>query len=775
MKRTHGSARLLIVGGLLMSCLVVICLASFWLFRQWHDKASAKFAPPLIFLDESPVGDSFSVGSFFTVSASVVDPQDVPLELVELWMDGRLMEGQEIPPSAGADAFYPRFDVLMPSEGVHSLSVRAINGLGIVGQSQLVHVFGRPKPLPSEVFYAVPIGSGETLADIAGTYGIDVNVLRKLNLGMNLTDQEPAPGTVIRVPIPPEDPSQPDNPPPLPAPETSMLLIPDVPMLKEAEASLPDLVSLSLAVRPPEAPTGLQGMVKDCKVSLVWNDNGTMETGYTVWMAGADLPAQLVARLQSAPGGPAWFEIPASVNGQISYWVEAVNPIGGQPSNITLVTVDPQCPAAAPANLQFELLEITAGGDTDRVYFYISLEGAPEVRLPQEDGTFIQVRDGRGDTTAWTARNGKLALPIPSDNTLDLEGECWGWSGGTLTKLGSLNSSLGTDTWGGAERMIECGALQIGVAVKLLEAVDTRKTFGDRDTGGSGTGDDGGWLPEYTTDPSLPVPYNIVFRDSKLPWECVPECRTIKWSWDGDPKTITGFAVFVNGKLLSAAPYPDMREMVVRFPISSCGTEPGWQVAAVSGATISKLSAPPFPWYKAVCTEWIKVKFDSIEFDWTDGPGDCDTFEAYYAINMQVGGNSQTKTFFGNGLFKPLQCGVYTFQALADEVDRAYIFANYVDSKLPMSEFTDTVLLKYEGEGFSVNVRANFMDQDEWSSDDWMARYNSAIYFTSFKEALETLGCGKTFTEEDEQDKGKSRLQFTLSVYPNPCKNSPYS
>lgn len=121
-----------------------------------------------------------------------------------------------------------------------------------------------------------------------------------------------------------------------------------------------------------------------------------------------------------------------------------------------------------PTQLQVEALDMSVSGDYDRVYCYVSFEGAPEVRLPEGASTFIQVQGGQGKIAEWAAGSRRLVLSIPEDGRLDLEGECWGWSGKTLHRLGTFAGKFPSATWDGARRSVEGTGFQIGIAVKPL-------------------------------------------------------------------------------------------------------------------------------------------------------------------------------------------------------------------------------------------------------------------------------------------------------------------
>jgi hypothetical protein len=772
MRNSKGYLRPARVLVFLLAAAVLAGVAAFALRCQGgQESVRAQSPAPVILVTEPLSGTSAYAGSYLPVSATAMGFR--PITRVELWLDGHLVDTQDPDQPEGVSSFLAHFELLV-SEGPHMLFVRAVDADSIVGQSLPVSIVGAPKPGPGDVFYAVTVGPDETLTDIAESYGTDLATLLKLNAGPG--GQEPAPGSLIKVPVPPEN-EPPASPPPTPVPGGSSVPVPDAPALIVGSTS-----SLAFqAATLPVAPDSLQAQVKDCKVTLVWNDNATDEGGYTVWMAEQGLLPETVGTLEpSASTGPAWFEFQAPDPGYFSFWVEAVNSVGAQPSNVVWAEVDSTCPATQSTQLQVEAVDMTVGADYDRVYCYVSVEGAPEVRVPEDDSTFMQVQAGQANIAGWQ----KLALPTPADNSLNLEGECWGWSGGALNKLGNFSGNLSSETWDGAKQTLDAGPFQIGVTVESLGAVETREISADRSPGLPPGGDSSGtFFVEYTEDPTLPVPYDLGFGPPPdSPWfkGCEPRCDDLLWKWDGDQGKITGFMVFVNGLPYGTYPYPSMRDVVVRVPMSTCDSATRWQVATVAGPVRSKLSDPlDVP---PECEVWVKVKFEYLDLTWThDGvgsgsPGDCDTMDAYYATNLQAGGpdfqHEQTVTFYGYGGINPsvptgqfvqhLGCGVHSFKELADSIDPVFVYG--VPPALPpFSEIRFGT--GWWGGPFSIWVRANFVDSDgRWSGDDWIARYNLRFDFDSPQEAIDYLKCGKTFVESEEDEEGGSHLQFTLTA-----------
>ncbi|HJX38243.1 MAG TPA: Ig-like domain-containing protein, partial [Anaerolineae bacterium] len=385
--------------------LLILCPLGF-LYSRRLDQARAEYAPPTVYITEPQSGASVSAGTRLLVLATALGA--TPITRIELWSGGQLVETQASEMPEGTSPLGAAFELLV-AEGPNMLFARAVNAAGIIGQSLPVGIVGGPKPGPGETFLAITVEEGQTLADVATSYETDPQTLQELNPGLG--DQEPPPGSLVTVPAPPETEAAEEAPPSSVVPTPASAPMPDTPPLQPLQPSpgmtstvpLPVIVGsifpkLAIPVfTPPAAPTDLQGYVDNCKVRLRWNDNAWDELRYELWMAATAGSSRLVASLQPAAGGAAWVEFAAPQPGNLSFWVEAVNFVGKQPSNIVQVQVDPQCPSPVPSQLQVDVLDMTVRGNYDQTYCYVSLENLPELRMPADDSAFVQVQGGRGD------------------------------------------------------------------------------------------------------------------------------------------------------------------------------------------------------------------------------------------------------------------------------------------------------------------------------------------------------------------------------------------
>jgi hypothetical protein len=493
----------------------------------------------------------------------------------------------------------------------------------------------------------------------------------------------------------------------------------------------------------PAAPTDLQAEVTDCNIRLRWKDNADNEERYEVWYLwnfGQD--PRVIAELEPAPGGQVWFEFPAPDWGAFILWVEAVNFWGTQPSNkVGALVVEGDCPQTLATHLQVEALDMTVPAGHDDVYCYLSFEGAPHVRVPTGSffNDFVEAAGGAGNIAPWASGNRKLVVPIPGDESLEVEAVCWGWPGGKLTEIGTLTGQYPRQTWDGARRSLAGSGLEIGLAIKPLE--------GALDTSGLTT------TFSYE-DPMMPVPYDVFEDRLRSPFPVDPLLRALIWKWDGDPNKISGFQILLNG-----VPYntgggwslvdPTSRSTQVRLP-RVCGGRITWQVRAVAGQAQSNLSAlsPENDYGLPQCPEYAMVTFYAIQFE-----EDCDDLDPAWLFEL----NGQTKQFYEDcdtgfgtmcmrkGPHFEDDCGPYSFASLGQGMD----------------PHPDTIVVPITlGE---IRIETKAVMWDVFSGDIVAAHWNS-WEFSSLEEAQQKVGCGK---ERHDWMFGP-HLWYDVYIFPQP-------
>ncbi|MBM3126776.1 MAG: hypothetical protein FJZ87_17190, partial [Chloroflexi bacterium] len=719
------------LGGLIILGFLVVG----WL-RYSQGQAQLNDLPPIIRITEPQSGMEFPTASHLSVLADIFNTSEAPLQRVEVWLDGELIEERKATDAELSSSLLTQ--LLMPSEGVHVLSMQAVNQSGIIGQSDPVIIVGiQGSP---EVNLLVPLPEGKDLAGLAADHNTDEGTLQKLNPA--LSGGQPAPGAIVAVPKIPE------NEPPAAPPVSPGTLQPINPAtLPLHPAGAPAWIVMLLDAHLPAAPSNLQAQQQDCSVTLVWDDNASDEAGFNIWMKGLNAPAQIIASLQPSKGGQTWYKFPAPATGSLMFWVEAFNGIGGQPSHIVVVQVADQCPTSLPTALQVDVMDLNVSGAYDRVYCYLSLEGALERRIPENDGVFIPVQNGQGNFTAFSHM---FSLPVPGDQSVEISGECWGWAGSALTKLGTFSSQFPLQSWNGGRQELDSGAYKIGLAISPLGAAKA-----------SGTA-----AYDKFPDPFLPPPFNVMEEGERCPGS---NCSGVFLSWKWQPSAdfkgqLTGFDIYLDGKLYTSVTDPKERSAPV-IPPAGCGKPVRWQVAAVSGVVRSMLSLP-FEYDLPLCQGYAVVKFETLEIPWTgdgvsDGP--CDELELYYELGLCSSGYGCQKKSFGwggeesgcnavltaffptAGLFctggsimyvLPIQCTKDAPPYSFAELGRPY------DAQNP-----DRLIVSIPVHNINIEVGTFFFDQDDGNPNDpfgfrWLKHNYPDLQF-----AQTDLGCGKTFRD----------------------------
>lgn len=724
----------------------------FLYLRQQQDQARAVFKPPQVLMNNPPAGKTIPAGMAEMVSATIFGGK--PIVRAELWMDGNLKSSDSSSSPRGDSTLYANFDLPVPN-GPHQIFVRGIDTAGSIGQSLPVSIIGGPKP--EKIFHSVPVSPGETLANLARTYSTDPATLTNLN--PNLGGKEPAAGTRVIVPAPPElPPASTDAAPPDAPSSGAPITMPAVPPLQTADTSFLTLDRLMLLASPrrPAAPSDLQGKMENCNIMLRWNDNADNEERYDVWMTGRSGIPRVIASLKPGKGGAVWVELTAPEAGNLSLWVEAANTIGGQPSNIISLSVEPKC-APTPTHLQIKALEVSASGGHDRTYCYVSLQGAPEIRIPEEPQQFIRVKKGSGPNLDLPEK--KFVVPIPSDGALDISGECWGWAGKNLDRLGTFGRKFYSDTWNGKQQELSGANFKIILVIGKLG-----------DSGGSKVIQSGG------EDPSIPVPYDVKEYGYRGTGNIDPKLRSLHWKWNsnGDPKTkITGFGIYLNGQLVTTRVVttaeqsnpPLEWQQDVSLP-RECGVpwdivSVKWQVVALTAEAVSRLSVP-YGYDQELCDEYVLVSFNQAIVHCSG-----DHFHGYFDLGV----NSETREFWGSrgadgGFYAWIDCRNNRFRDLMDD----YAINKYAGEP---QFFVIPIDLKSNPNG-DVNVRAAI-----WTDgDDTIGRFKKRYSVGDPGYAKDIgFGCqGKDFNEDGEHfDAGWTEFKIGITVYPNPCNLRPPS
>jgi hypothetical protein len=651
----------------LLSILAIgFCLAlfliGFWWYRSSHATHELPQVGPSVMITSPTPGEAAIPATSISIDATVID--NYPIHHIELWLDAELAQtiyNDDLQNAAALDvSFY-----IPLTEGDHFLFVRAVDTSNLVGQSMPIRAVGQLSIAGDGPFDLVEIAPGESLDDTLEASGVDLDSVLPYNPGLGGGNAPP--GGIIAVP-PASGEENAESPapkvPPQQQKEGNALVI-----SKIFPIDFPLYPLLQGVINsPPVAPTGLQASVENCQVILTWTDNSSNEAGYNIWATGLGLPPRVVARAESSPGiGATWVKLDVIHTGDFIYWVEAYNGLGTQSSSYAKITVPEGCPSQLGEKLDVKVVDFNTSGPYDSVYCYISSEGNPEVRFPSGQQS-IPVIGGQGNTAAMAAGADSFSLTLPKDGDLLLEGECWGWAGNTLTKLGNFQRSCLSEEWDGSRIALLGDLFEIGIQILLTQPEEKMVTFG-------------------LDDPSILSPHDLKLESSEILTDLGMDDfistdqmldRTLSWQWDGNPSDITGFTVLINSVPYKQINSPNARSTDIKIP-GSCGTKISITVIAVAGDRQSPPSKPVVE-NQHQCTIYALVDFMDVAFAWTNDSINpthkCDEMQAYLQIGVEeiftpngthesIHGRKTVKTFNGYTNYRTVKCLYYDLNYIA--------------------------------------------------------------------------------------------------------------
>jgi hypothetical protein len=360
-------------------------------------------------------------------------------------------------------------------------------------------------------------------------------------------------------------------------------------------------------------------------------DNAENETSFQVWMQAGGGPPVMIATLGERKGtGPATYQFNSPAFGIYRFWVEAVNGLGSQPSQVEWLFInDTSCGEFLATRLEVEVVDFLASGFPGPVYCYVSLEGNPEKRVP-EQGFFNQ-----GANLAAGAQNHEpLLLPMPADEEVTIEGKCLGHLGASVVELGSFSISIPRSQWDGSRQEARGGSLTVGLTVKPHGLLGARGIY------------------EYT-DYELPNPQvlSVEARTDRDPLLRSRLARnvTLEWEWKGDAEQISNFVIALDDAMDFRGASKSDRQLQITLP-SSCGETYKFAVAAVApGGARSGYSA----WYyyqQPPCDFYAEVTFDTFTMTSHDDgeAGSCDAAELGFEI--EVASVNRVWRYWGGGI-----------------------------------------------------------------------------------------------------------------------------
>jgi hypothetical protein len=675
---------------------IMLCMFGFMLvYRLQGFNLEAKRmqnTPPTIIVHAPSSGDSVPAGSILEASATAAGQK--PIVRVELWIGGELfqMDAPGSAPAENTNSFRVSFDIEM-TEGTHVLVFRAVDTAGQIGQSPSIFIVGEPR-MGDEETALVITEEGLTLQDVAAGLGAEPGELQALN--PNLGGGTLPGGSIITVPPPSaqgtgaspppaaggQPPASVIQPPPLPVTPATPALQP----ISVAALNIRDLMAIMLSNRP-RAPSDLEVGFEDCVVYLQWKDNADNESHFNVWMQRLGGPPQLIATLGgSSSTGPAWYKFKSPSSGAYGFWVEAGNALGSQPSEIEWIFIaDLSCKDEIASRLEIEALDMHVSGPYDRMYCYLSLEGTPEKRIPENDDPpeFIRIQNGLWNITDYWGEQNRLLIPMPYDEELTIEGKCQGWQGGTfIDTQKTFAVNIPKEQWDGRRLEIVTNDYVVGYKIQPHGPTQAQGAY-------------------HYTNPTLPVPeiISVTPGTDEDPAKKILAARnlTLEWKWEGDQEAINGFVVFVDGEEFRFTNKSQRQEQI--FIGSPCAGFVEFEVAAFGPGGARSTPSMAHVYRQPDCEIYAEVKFVTIQTGYTsdcfgiycweyistrtinDYSGPCDALSAYYTI-WATSAVEMKESYWGGGIYLHFTCStIYPFSMIGDE-DTFYVPIDPLDPRL---------------------------------------------------------------------------------------------
>lgn len=770
----------------LVLILVLVAVIIGWRFVDRRlDRARVENTSPLIFVRSPVQGQRFKPDNPVVVRATATGPY--PILRVELYVDGQLLDVDESANEEGSESLFASFRFRV-SEGVHMIHLRGVDVEGKIGQSLPVSIQAKEGP-QTQSYVSILYGPESSPEGIAEEYGIDQGVLLDTNPWFEEPDRPPSGLLTIPVGEIPEEEGEEeeDEIPPIPPGGGKAAFEPGSPLtVKGSLFPTKNVTALPWTFNPPEggptAPIDLQAQVQDCVVKIAWSSLKDPDE-FRLWMDKQDGSRLLVATLKpTAPSSERYqYEFNPGCAGLISLTVEAVNALGIQASAPVALSMDRSCASSVGEGLRFETMNVEAAPDFKQIYFYISFEGQPEERFPLDDSQFYTLVSGHGQVQPHSSVDQALTLPPLQDGILDLVGECWGWAGGDLVRIEKFAESIPEAEMQGQEIILGGSNCKLSFLLQMEDDSQSLSKY---------AGNMGG----------LPAPYDLKaekqslyeqYRKLSPAYDWVYRyTRVVSWRWDGNPKDITGFTIYINGKPVYKAQGGDVRETIVIFP-DECGPPSTWAVVANGKGGDSPMSQVETLW-QGPCTHYAKVDFETLATHRTcDGKAlcaakklyYCDTLEVYFELSV----NHITRKFYSSNF--PLKMKCISFYYLPDIVTQP----NGAVFLVPLFATEENYALTKNP--FEIVVETEFWDQDTWSGDDSFGHYKQKHGFPDwafamnwfkmgFEEAVYGYGSGPPYFHCDydylvyielhkADDTADTDLSYWFSLYPNHILSSP--
>jgi hypothetical protein len=368
------------------------------------------------------------------VSVLVTARSQAPVSDVELWVDSLKVGTRGPSPAQDPQDFSVQFDWIAGSIGEHTLVARARSGEQLAN-SLAVHVTVYES---TGIIVEPPVREGDTLAALAEREGVDLGTAASENPGIDPNAPLPTDARV-RLPVSPLfDPMQSpqSNPPPGPYDDSNA-----------QRSGLPLLLgkNLGFSSEPPAAPQ-LTVTPDQCEVTLYVTDPATNELGFFVYRnAWHSQEWTRIATLAAHSGSNAMTYVDQPGYGVIQYYVASYNATGIEaPSNFSsaeITNTGCESGTAAGGDDQEDNL-IYLDQSLQVAYFYISINGSPWTRYPQDIHDFLSLPFAKIDLNQVVSEMAGSQMPL----SLRVDLEVWGWLGGELHNFGGYWTEITNTT-----------------------------------------------------------------------------------------------------------------------------------------------------------------------------------------------------------------------------------------------------------------------------------------------------------------------------------------
>ena len=741
----------------IVALVLLALLTVFYLIPNFLEFKRTLTVPPTVIVYSPSHGEEYPEGSI--VSSRATSTATNPIARFELWMDGEMVEQQLPSPDTplALTTMHATISIKI-SEGLHMFYWKAIDSKGQIGQSPPISIVGKERLGGGETTQ-ITAEEGQNLQEIAESLGGEPDVLKKLNPDLGEEGLPDGTNVTVPAPLPPGKENQPQGGSIIVDPPVGGNIIVSDPLTIMPANPIIDIGSLIsvIASNFPVAPTELEVGFENCIVQLGWKDNAENEQAYHVWMKPGSGTPRLVATLKSRKGtGNASFIFESPSFGIYGFWVEAVNGLGTQPSQVKWLFIDDTtCRGQQAEGLDVEILDLNTGGFSGQLYCYISFEGSPEKRIPEQNFFNDFVNQAlQGDYFSMEGKGSVYLIPIPADDEVSIEGKCLGHLGTDVIELGILSKSIPKVQWNGMRLEAQAGDVVLGFKIQQ-----------------HGLNDPSGLYRYTDNDLSIPRVTTVTARTDRDPMKRSRLARNVilSWAWDGEPQDITNFVIALDEAMEFRVAGINDRTQAIVLP-TSCGRSYKFAVAAMSkGGARSKYST----WYEysqPPCDYYAEVTFDTFvmtDFDDNENlPRHLDCDEAELGFEIVVSSVNRVWRNWDGGLR-------WHYYGTDTNCNQTYHFTQYPFNKgAPGKRDTFTVLI--EPTTSTINIHVRFADLDNfivaWDSDN-ICRYNQTItmpedewagYSGSYSEICQEAANG-------EQD-GKVQINYYVKGYRTPSE-----